>query len=102
MPLHGLSDRRSLVLHGAVAQRLREDPSLLERARERVEGWGRSGSVHPDYVQAWRELLASGAGAVLAALEDESERGQALRQVSPFAGVLSPRERWALLREANR
>jgi hypothetical protein len=39
---------------------------------------------------------------VIAVLEDEGEQGQALRQVSPFAFVLRPQERWAILREASR
>lgn len=31
-------------------------------------------------------------------LEDEGDRSQELRQVSPFAGVLDARERWTILR----
>ena len=34
-----------------------------------------------------------------AVLLDESEEGQRLRQSSPFCGILTPRERWAIYRE---
>ena len=30
---------------------------------------------------------------------EESERMTAMRQTSPFAGLLTPRERWAIYRE---
>jgi len=98
---HELSDRRSLVLHQEVARRLRDNPALLNTARLRVEDWALSGSLHPRYVEAWRRLFDHGALEVSRALEDPGEAGQALRQVSPFAFVLEPRERWQLLRRAG-
>jgi hypothetical protein len=71
---HELADQRSLLFHREVARRLRADPTIAARGQARVEEW---------------------------ALEDPGERGQALRQVSPFAFVLAPRERWHLLRGAR-
>jgi hypothetical protein len=35
-------------------------------------------------------------------LLDESEEGKRLRQNSPFCGILTPVERWAIYREAAR
>jgi hypothetical protein len=88
-------------LHREVAKRLRSDSSLLDRARERVEVWAQTGVVHPHYVEAWRSVLNHGVEAVVSVLEDRSERGQSLRQASPFAFVLRPAERWRILREAS-
>lgn len=99
---HELADRRSLLLHREVAKHVLRDPTLLVKARERVEAWALSAAVHPHYVDAWRRLLDAGVADVVAALEDEGEQGQALRQASPFAFVLRPKERWAILREASR
>jgi hypothetical protein len=88
------------LLHRAVAARLREDPSIAVRARQRVEAWEKTGGAHPAYVAEWREILGQGVPAIVQALEDPGPRGQALRQ-SPFAFALSPRERWRLLRAAR-
>ena len=98
---HEVADRRSLVLHREVARRLLIDPTLFTRARARVETWANAGSVHPYYLDAWRRAFDAGLPAVRGILEDPGEMGQALRQASPFAFVLSARERWRLLREAS-
>lgn len=49
---------RSLAAHRLIAERLRADPSLLEQARARVEGWLGEGGAR-SYAAAWRELLAA-------------------------------------------
>ena len=36
---HAVAEETSLALHRAVAERLRADPSQVERARRRVEAW---------------------------------------------------------------
>jgi hypothetical protein len=102
VPGHELADSRSLALHREVARRVLRDPALLIKARERVANWARSASVHSHYIDAWQKLLDAGVTEVVAALEDEGERGQALRQASPFAFVLSPKERWLILRGTSR
>jgi hypothetical protein len=99
---HAIAEETSLVLHAAVAERLRADPSLVERARLRVEGWLRDGSVAGVYAKAWREILARPVDEVARFLEDPGDRARQLRQSSPFAGVLDPRTRWAVWRRARR
>jgi hypothetical protein len=84
-----------------VAQRIRERPELLAPIRARVEGWLRDGSVAQAYAEAWRELLSRELDALLDAIVDPSERGTDLRQCTPFAGILDPRTRWRILREAS-
>jgi hypothetical protein len=91
---HRLAEARSLAAHRLIAERLAGEPELLERARARVEGWLTEGSR--PYAAAWRELLAADAVAVAQAITEDSERGRALRQCTPFAGALEPRERWRL------
>lgn len=63
-------------------------------------GWERDGSVAPFYVSAWKEVLALAMGELSQAVLAETEPAHALRQVSPFAGVLSARERWKILEHA--
>ncbi|HEY8233912.1 MAG: hypothetical protein ACHP85_16115 [Burkholderiales bacterium] len=98
---HAVAEETSLALHTAVAERIRSDPSLVERARARVEGWLRDGTVARAYADAWREVLERPAGEVARFLEDPGDRARQLRQSSPFAGVLDPRTRWAIWRRAR-
>jgi hypothetical protein len=70
------------------------DPSVLERARERVRIWAERGGAHPEYVEAWKSVLSRTPEEIAAFLVDRGEHACALRQVTPFAGVLDPRERW--------
>lgn len=55
--------------------------------------------MHAHYVNAWREILSRPFDDVLAFIVSDTERARELRQVSPFTGVLAPRERWRILRE---
>lgn len=89
-----------MALHRAVADRLRADPALAERALARVAGWLEDEPAHP-YARSWRALLTGPRDELLAFLMADDERARAHRQASPFAGALSPRERWRVLREAS-
>lgn len=95
MDRHRLAEARSLALHRAIAVRLREDPSLVERARRRVE----ASSTHPDYRAAWLELLSRPLEQIIEALVADDDRMRALRQTTPFTFVIGPRERWRIWRE---
>jgi hypothetical protein len=99
---HAVAEFTSLQLHRAVAERLRAEPALVERARRRVEGWLRDGTVAKPYAEAWREILSCPAGEVALFLEDQGERARQLRQTSPFAGFLDARTRWVVWRRARR
>lgn len=102
MEAHRLAEQRSIALHRAVATKLAAEPRWLARARARVAAWRRDGSVAAYYVDAWEDLLALDMAALQAALVDEGERARALRQVSPFAGTLSARERWRIWRAVGK
>jgi hypothetical protein len=93
---HATAERRSLRYHRAIARRIPGDPTIVERARARVEQWLRDGSVAEFYTRGWRELLNLEPGELSSFLVDRGERATSFRQVSPFAGVLTARERWRL------
>jgi hypothetical protein len=99
---HRVAEERSLAYHRAVAERLRGRPELIERARARVESWLAQGPVHPVHARRWARLLTLPLEQLADALVDPSEDARELRQVSPFAGALSARERWAIWREVGR
>jgi len=95
---HRTAERRSLAYHAAIADRLHGEPWILDRARAQVAAWRRGGSVHDRYIAAWDAVLAGSAEEIAAALIDAGAAMIALRQVSPFTGVLGARERWAIWR----
>jgi hypothetical protein len=98
VPLRGHQriDRRSLELHRAIAAKLRAHPELLGIARDNLARWTAAESRSQPYWDAWRDILDRPLEEVLGLLEEESERMTALRQATPFAGVLEPKERWAV------
>lgn len=79
-------------MHRAVAERL--DDSVVGVAQARVARWLEDGSVPRPWAEAWRDLLRR-------RLLADNEVMRDLRQCSPFAGALSPRERWQVLAQAN-
>jgi hypothetical protein len=95
---HALAEERSLELHRLVAERLRADPRLLDRARERVRTWHQDGPVSRPWAEAWLEILEHPLEEITALLTDTSQRARDLRQSSPFAGFIDPRTRWTALR----
>jgi hypothetical protein len=99
---HPRIDRRSLALHRAIAAKLRADPSLLEIASSNLDRWSLANGRSQPYWDAWREILRLPLPAILELLEEESERMTAMRQATPFAGVLDPHERWAIYRDFER
>ena len=98
---HQRIDRRSLALHRAIAEKLRNDPSLIAIALDNIERWSRTGGPSQPYWDAWREILKRPLPEILDLLGEESERITALRQATPFAGVLEPAERWAIYEKFN-
>jgi len=89
-------EQRSLALHRAIADKLRADPALIEVARDNLNRWSRQNGRSQPYWHAWRELLNRPLEEMLSLMVEENEKMTALRQSSLFAGILSPRERWAI------
>jgi len=98
---HRLAEERSLALHRRIADRLVEDPAVLVRARARVQGWIETGNVASYWAQEWDAVLSRSVDEIRALLVDESEYARALRQLTPFAGVVDPRTRWRIWREVR-
>lgn len=101
LDLHRLAELRSLAFHQAVADKLRAEPGILEDARRRVFDWARAGGRAAGAAREWEKILADPVDAVRAFLVDPSERATALRQSTPFAGALSPRDRWRIWRDVR-
>lgn len=83
-------------MHRAIAVKLRTTPELLGIAHDNLRNWTATAGRSQPYLEAWRELLSRPLAELLHLIEEDSESMRALRQSSPFAGVLSPKERWEI------
>lgn len=90
----------SIHLHEAVARKLQHDPhGVILKARrnlrlmERIHG----PAVHR-YVSRWEALLEGPVEELIRVITSPSPEACDLRQCTPFAGVLAPKERWAIFR----
>lgn len=97
-------ERRSLALHRAVAAKLAADPAgVLARARRNLEVMRRAnqdGGAEAWFAE-WARRLRGPLAGVIEALVSHEEHARDLRQVTPFAGVLSDEERRAIYATAR-
>jgi transcriptional regulator with XRE-family HTH domain len=93
-------DRRSLALHRAIAVKLEADPAqVLDKARTNLEVM-RSRHEHAGaLLDDWKAILERSVDEVMEVLLDPGIHARELRHVTPFAGVLSPRERASVYAE---
>lgn len=101
MDLHRLNEERSIEYHRLIAERLLRDPEILAMARRRVAEWLAAAETAPFYARKWAEILAADAASVAAFLVARSELAIELRQSTPFAGAITPQERWRIWRETR-
>jgi len=97
--LHEVHDEISLEMGRRVASRLRDQPALLQVARDNLARWLSQNADAPALVRCYREwqaVLDRPLGDICQILCDDAGEGRRLRQNSPFAGVLPPSEVWSL------
>jgi excisionase family DNA binding protein len=95
-------EEKSLRLHQALLTPMLAEPDVvISKARDNLERWT---SMHrPDgmtsrYFEEWRRVLDGGLDAVVDIVISPSQEARALRQNSPFAGVLPADTRLQVLR----
>ncbi|MDR3557809.1 MAG: hypothetical protein P4L55_23880 [Syntrophobacteraceae bacterium] len=89
-------DERSLALHGLIAKKVRDNPALLDKARDNLRRWQESNESPSLAFAEWAQILTNPVDQVAQFLEERSERANRLRQSSPFCGILSESERRAI------
>lgn len=99
---HAKLDRVSLLLHLAYARKIRGNPALFDKAFRNIERWQRENAFPQPYLEEWLGILRQGMERTLAFMVSDTEEARRLRQSSPFAGVLTPKERWELMKHAKR
>ncbi len=94
-------EHRILTQHRLIAERLAADPDkVLAHARANLRRWARKyeNEDEPAWMRDWEVLLAGAVEGVVAVLVGGDQEAIRLRSCSPFAGVLSARQRWAVIR----
>ena len=96
---HELLDEISLELGRRTAERLRQQPEMLSVAQENLARWSCQNADAPALLRCyaeWRALLSRPLEEIFELLSGENQESCRLRQNSPFAGVLKPREVWEI------
>ena len=92
-------DRRSIWLHRSIALRLEERPRwVLQRAQETLKRMRNANPEARQLLDEWSVLLKRSIPELIPVLVDPGPRARELRQVTPFAGVLSAEERATVYR----
>ena len=91
---HDRLEQRSIAFHRAVAEKLRLRPELLAVAFENLDRWSQSAGRSQPYFDEWRAMLALPLSDLLRTMVENTPRMGELRQSTPFAGILEPKERW--------
>jgi hypothetical protein len=92
---HQQIEERSLVLHRAIAERIKGNPELLGTAQGNLNQWIQNQGDRL-YWTEWKNILNQPLEEILSFLVSTEEKARWLRQSSPFCGILTPRERWKI------
>ena len=94
-------DRFTLAYLGAVLSEAKKDEQILSRAQATLQRWKllRNDAPAAPCRQEWCDLLHSSADVIESVVCIETEFAAEMRKNSPFAGVLPPQQRLALIRQ---
>ena len=101
---HEIHDRVGLEIAKRVVARLREQPDLVNIARNNIRRWQERNAESPSLLACYREwemILQQPFEEVCVVLCADTDEGRRLRQNSPFVGVLPPGEIWEIKRSAR-
>ena len=93
---HHRIDERSLALHKLIADKMRADPELRDKARRTARRWQNAKHDSSTALAEWEQILRDPVDQVALFLVERSERATRLRQSSPFTGILTESERLAI------
>ncbi len=92
--IHQDIDRKNLAMAKRIAKKIEDSPELFDVAKKFLEKWKTSVDVRAmPYLKEWDKLFHLGMKESLDFFVEESERGDAYRQMSPFIGILTEEER---------
>jgi hypothetical protein len=98
MPTPAQLDAFTLAFHRAALSRMREQPQLIEQAKQVLHRWDaqRGLTASEPYLQQWKTLLSQGVDAIEQATCHADDEAATLRNISPLGFVLPHSERLQL------
>ena len=91
---HIILDARSLAMHCKIAQKIMENPQLIKEAQSNIERWSKKfDGPRPRYFAEWEEILTLPWREIAERITRMNDDATRLRSSSPFAGVLTDKER---------
>ncbi len=98
--MHSLTrgEQKSLAYHQVVAKKLRDDPTLLTVARDRLRWYRQRNPAGLFYYKQWDRLLDGPIEVLMLAMTSASQESCALRQENPFVDLMTQPERAAVYR----
>lgn len=96
-------DQRSRAFDRLIAEKLRADPALVEKAKANLSRRLSTCDVRsaPD-LHEWQRVIRGPLAELLEFLVSADERITRMRQSSRFCGILTPAERLAIIRDFHR
>ena len=90
---HQWVDFVDLMMHRAIARKIRREPKLFNRARRNIARWEKRNRGCSQPLREWKEILrANEMTEVLRLITRANDEGDRMRQCSPFVGVLTQDE----------
>lgn len=98
---HAFLDERSLAMHTEIAQIIRGEPGILEKAKATLARWiQQKGDDAPAALLEWQLIFNSHTDEeILEIIERDDQESRRLRQSNPFAAILPEKRRLEILRE---
>lgn len=100
VPSMSREDKRSLAFHQAIAAALTKDPAaVISKARRNLDKLRR---LHPEamsLLEEWQRWLDLPTDTIVQKMQSSEMHAREMRQVSPFSGILSGRERTVILKK---
>ncbi len=84
MNSHAITERAGLIRHRGYVPRIRNEPELIQRAREIIES-AEASKLETLGLRLWKLVLNEPIQGVIDHMLDEGEVGQLLRSNSPFS-----------------
>jgi hypothetical protein len=102
MPLSHEDKRSWLLNEAALAAAARDWPRAEALVRRKLADLRARDAASPDLLRDYETLLDQGFETFRTELLALTDRAQALRSLHPLAGLIDPKRRFAILREARR
>lgn len=98
---HEMLDQRSIEMHRLIADKIRQDPRLIDTAKATLARWKEIAQRDPpeECIVEWEVILSQPLDDVLQFIVSSSEKAKQLRQSNPFPGVLNNKERATFRRQ---